>query len=137
MNRSHLLAAALWLPLAASAADLRVTVSDGPTTPSTLYVALHDSAGTYAAMQPLASQTAPLRNGTAQIVFLGLPPGRYALRAFADENGNAKLDTNMLGIPTERYGFSKDAKGAMGPPGFDAVAFPVEATDIATTIHLH
>ncbi|AMM24340.1 DUF2141 domain-containing protein [Variovorax sp. PAMC 28711] len=138
MNRFHLFAAALlMLPLAAGAADLRVAVSDGPATPSTLYIALYDSAATYAATQPLASQTAPLRNGAAQVAFLGLPPGRYALRAFADENGNGKMDANMLGIPTERYGFSNDARGVMGPPGFDAVALPVDAADVATTLHLH
>lgn len=137
MKHFHTLCAALLLPLAASAADMRVTVTEGPATPSVLYISLHDSAATYATAQPVASQTAPMRNGVAQVVFLGLPPGRYALRAFADENGNTKLDTNMLGIPTERLGFSNDAKGTMGPPGFDAAALPVEATDVATAIHLH
>ncbi len=137
MNRFHLFAAALLLPLAAGAADLRVAVSDGPAAPATLYIALYDSAEAYGATQPVASQTAPLRNGAAQIVFLGLPPGRYALRAFADENSNGKMDANLLGIPTERYGFSNDARGVMGPPGFDAVALPVDATDIATAVHLH
>ncbi|RYF31358.1 MAG: DUF2141 domain-containing protein [Comamonadaceae bacterium] len=137
MNRFHVLCAALLLPLAAHAADLRVAVTEGPATPSVLYIALYDSAESYAATKPLASQTAPLRNGSAEVVFLGLPPGRYALRTFADENDNAKLDANMLGIPTERYGFSNDAKGNMGPPGFDAVAMPVQGTDLATAIHLH
>ena len=137
MNRFHTLCAALLLPLAASAADLRVTVTEGPATPSVLYIALHDSAANYAATQPVASQTAPMRNGAAQVVFPGLPPGRYALRAFADENGNAKLDTNMLGIPTERYGFSNDAKGTMGPPDFEAAALPVGTSDLTTAIQLH
>lgn len=137
MNRFHTLCAALLLPLAASATDLRVTVTEGPNTPSVLYIALHDSAASYAATQPVASQTAPMRNGAAQVVFPGLPPGRYALRAFADENGNAKLDTNMLGIPTERYGFSNDAKGTMGPPDFEAAALPVGTSDLTTAIQLH
>ena len=137
MNHFHTLCAALLMPLAASAADLRVTVTEGAATPSVLYIALHDSAATYAAAQPVASQTAPMRNGAAQVVFLGLPPGRYALRAFADENGNTKLDTNMLGIPTERYGFSNDARGTMGPPDFEASALPVGTSDLTTVIHLH
>ncbi len=130
MNPSHALsalAAMLLLPLAATAADLRVTVSDGPSAPATLYVALFDTPEALAADKPLASQTLPLRDGTGQLVFIGLPPGRYVLKSFADENGNGKLDTNLVGLPTERYGFSNDAKGRMGPPGFDAAAVPLDA----------
>ncbi|CAN5559268.1 DUF2141 domain-containing protein [soil metagenome] len=115
-------AAALLIPLAADAADLRVTVSDGPAVPSTLYIALFASPDTMAADKPVASQTLQMREGNAQLVFMGLPPGRYVLKSFADENGNGKLDTNIVGLPTERYGFSNDAKGRMGPPGFDAAA---------------
>jgi uncharacterized protein (DUF2141 family) len=130
------LAAALALPLAASAADLRVTVSDGPTVPATLYVALFDTAEALAADKALAAQTLPLRDGKAQLVFAGLPAGRYVLKSFADENGNGKLDTNLVGLPIERYGFSNDARGRMGPPTFDAAAVPVEA-DSSIAFRLH
>lgn len=123
-------------PLAAHAADLRVTVADGPGAPAALYVALFDSADGFAADKSMAAQILPIRGGSAQLAFLGLPNGRYVLKLFADENGNARLDTNPLGLPTERYGFSNDAKGRMGPPGFDAAAFPLEA-DTALTVHLH
>ncbi|MET0543915.1 MAG: DUF2141 domain-containing protein [Variovorax sp.] len=133
MNPFRLLAAgaaALWLAMAAGAAgaaDLHVTVSDGPAAPSTLYVALFDTADALAADKALAAQTLPMRNGAAQLVFVGLPAGRYVLKSFADENGNGKLDTNLVGLPIERYGFSNDAKGRMGPPGFDAAAIPLDA----------
>ncbi|MDM0038724.1 DUF2141 domain-containing protein [Variovorax sp. J22G21] len=130
-----LCAAALLAPLAASAADLRVAVADGPAVPATLYVALYDSADAYAGGKSVASQTLPVRAGNAQLAFLGLPAGRYVLRLFADENGNGKLDANLLGLPIERYGFSNDAKGKMGPPTFDAASFPLEA-DTTTTVHL-
>ncbi|MDP9900833.1 DUF2141 domain-containing protein [Variovorax ginsengisoli] len=130
------LAAALLLPLAANAADLRVTVSDGPVASATLYVALFATAEAMAADKPLASQTLPMRDGTAQLVFIGLPQGHYALKSFADENGNGKLDTNLVGLPTERYGFSNDAKGRMGPPGFDAAAVQLDA-DSSIAFRLH
>ena len=128
-------AAALLAPFGAFAAELQLNVADGPAAASTLYVALFDSADAYSADKALASQTAPMRDGAAQIVFRGLAPGRYAVRMFADENGNAKLDTNLVGMPTERYGFSNDAKGNRGAPGFDAAAIGVEA-DVKTTVHL-
>ena len=130
-----LLMAAAWLPLAASAADLRVAVTDGPAAPATLYLAVFDSADAFASNQAVVSQKIELRDGAAQLVFSGLPAGRYVVKSFADENGNAKLDTNLLGLPTERYGFSNDARGRMGPPGFDAAAVPLDA-DHSITIRL-
>ncbi|MGJ7521260.1 DUF2141 domain-containing protein [Variovorax sp. LT1P1] len=131
------LAAALAIPLAAGAADLRVAVSDGPVVPATLYVALFDSAEALTADKALAAQTLPMRDGQAQLVFVGLPPGRYVLKSFADENGNGKLDANLVGVPIERYGFSNDARGRMGPPTFDAAAVPLETADRSIALRLH
>jgi uncharacterized protein (DUF2141 family) len=130
-----LCAAALLAPLGALAADLSLSVADGPAADATLYVALYDSAAGFTGSQSLAAQTVPMRAGTARLVFPGLAPGRYAVRAFADENGNGKLDTNLLGMPTERYGFSNDAKGNRGAPDFEAAAIGVDA-DLQTVIHL-
>ena len=130
-----LCAAALLAPLGALAADLSLSFADGPAADATLYVALYDSAAGFTGSQSLASQTVPMRAGTARLVFPGLAPGRYAVRAFADENGNGKLDTNLLGMPTERYGFSNDAKGNRGAPDFEAAAIGVDA-DLQTVIHL-
>ena len=123
-------------PFGALAADLSLSVADGPTANATLYVALYSAAASYADSKAVASQTAPMQDGKARLVFAGLAPGRYALRAFADENGNGKLDTNLMGMPIERYGFSNDAKGNRAAPGFDAAAIGVDA-DMQTIIHLH
>ncbi|MCR6477379.1 DUF2141 domain-containing protein [Variovorax sp. ZS18.2.2] len=127
-------AAALLAPLGALAADLSLSVADGPVADATLYVALYGSAAGFTGTA-LASQMVPMRAGAAQLVFPGLAPGRYAVRVFADENGNGKLDTNLFGMPTERYGFSNDAKGNLGPPEFDAAAIGID-TDLQTVIHL-
>ena len=35
---------------------------------------------------------------------------------------NGELDTNFIGLPKEGFGFSNDAMGRMGPPGFDAAS---------------
>lgn len=55
--------------------------------------------------------------------FPGLNAGTYAISVFHDENSNAKLDTNFMGIPREGVGASNNAKGHFGPPKFDAAAF--------------
>ena len=56
-----------------------------------------------------------------------VPPGLYAVEAFHDENDNAVLDRNFLGIPTEGMAFSNDARMHFGPPAFEAAAFVVSA----------
>lgn len=53
----------------------------------------------------------------------GLKSGTYAIALFQDLNGNSKLDTGIFGIPTEKYGFSNNAKGFMGSPSFKKAKF--------------
>ena len=65
-----------------------------------------------------------------------VPPGRYGVSVMHDKNANGKLDTNIVGIPTEPDGASRDARGRMGPPAFEDAAVDVQG-DTALTIHLH
>jgi uncharacterized protein (DUF2141 family) len=59
---------------------------------------------------------------------LDMPPGEYALVIYHDLNENGKLDTGLFGIPTEKYGFSNNAKGLMGrPPSYQKAK--IELTD--------
>ena len=59
-----------------------------------------------------------------RITFDDLPPGRYAIKLYHDANGNGELDTNMMGLPIEAYGFSGES-AHVGPPPFDVAAFDV------------
>ncbi len=87
-------------------------------------IAVFDSAEAWQAGEtPAAQAFAPVANQRAEWTFEQLPFGRYAYKLFHDENDNQKLDTNWAGIPRERYGFSNDARGFMGPPDFDAASF--------------
>lgn len=54
------------------------------------------------------------------IVDLNVPPGRYAVAVFHDENNNGVFDKNAFGLPTEAYGFSNNARGRFGPPDFNS-----------------
>lgn len=49
---------------------------------------------------------------------LDLPDGDYVISAYQDENGNQKLDTNLIGIPKEKFGFS-NYQGKNAPGSFD------------------
>lgn len=127
--------ATILAPVGAIAANLNLSVADGPAADATLYVALYNDAAGYANGAPVASQSVPMQGGQAQLVFRDLTPGRYALRMFADENGNGKLDTNFVGMPIERYGFSNNAKGNRAAPDFEAAAIRVDS-DLQTVVNL-
>ena len=78
-----------------------------------------------------------IRNTAARCDFEAIPPGTYALAVIHDENSNGKLDTNLVGMPTEGYGFSNNAKALIGTPSFSAAAFPYNGQTLEMTISLH
>lgn len=68
--------------------------------------------------------------------FDSLASGIYAVSIFQDENENGKLDSNFIGIPTEPYAFSNDAKGMFGPPSFEDCQFEIKDGVNEITINL-
>ncbi len=111
------------LPVAAG--ELRVTVRGLPVEQGELRIALYDSASGFKAEKRFRGVILPARKGDVRADFTDLPPGRYGIAVLQDLNGNGKLDTNFIGMPTEPYGFGNDAMGQMGPPGFDATTVQV------------
>ena len=52
-----------------------------------------------------------------------LKKGVYAISLFVDSNNNKIIDKNLLGIPTEQYGFSNNASGFLGSPSYKDASF--------------
>jgi len=75
--------------------------------------------------------------GTTTVTVPNVPPGTWAVLAYQDENDNGKLDRNLIGIPSENYGFSRDAAGRFGPPKFDEAAIEVGDETTVAAIKLH
>ena len=78
-----------------------------------------------------------VRDKQARCDFENIPPGTYALAVVHDENMNGKLDTNLLGIPKEGYGFSNDAKALLGAPTFSAASFLYDGQNLDLSISLN
>jgi uncharacterized protein (DUF2141 family) len=78
-----------------------------------------------------------IRDTQARCDFEDIPPGTYALAVIHDENMNGRLDTNLLRIPTEGYGFSNDARAWFGAPAFSAASFPYDGRSLELTLALH
>ena len=66
----------------------------------------------------------------------GLAPGRYGIMAFHDKNRDEKLNTLPIGLPTEPYGFSNNARGRFGPPNWRSASFEVGASPVSQSIRL-
>jgi len=102
----------------------------------TVLVALYDNERSFAKKRdPLAGAEAPPKNRGAVVVFKDVKPGRYALAFFHDENNNKDLDTSLLGVPAEAFGFSRDAMGKVGPPSFDAAAIVIPAGPVSVVMN--
>ena len=59
----------------------------------------------------------PISAGQVYVpVPLTVLPEKIAIAVFHDENDDSVLNKNAIGFPSERYGFSRNARGLTGPP---------------------
>jgi len=83
--------------------------------------------------RPVKQGNAIIRGGKVTVTYNGLKPGVYAVASIHDENGNGKLDTNFVGIPTEGIGVSNNPT-LLGKPDFAKSAFEITGN---TRIAIH
>ncbi|MDR0835402.1 MAG: DUF2141 domain-containing protein [Tannerella sp.] len=97
-----------------------------------LMVGLYDKEGFM--KKPVRGGMVKVSADTLTIVFENIPSGEYAISLYQDENDNRKLDMGLFG-PKEKWGFSNNAKGKMGPPTYENCKFKVEEdTEINITL---
>ena len=121
------------------AAELAIEVRGVRSGDGRLFVAVHgaQTSATFPAGDgAVAGFHRRARAGTLRFVLRDLAPGRYAVNAFHDENDNGELDTNIVGIPSEGYGFANNPGAAFGPPDFEAAAVTVGDTSEAAVLTL-
>jgi len=126
-------------PFAAHAADLTVLVDNVASDAGQVLVGVFDQAETFPRAM-LRGERAPAStrdaSGRVKLVFTGLAPGRYALSAFHDLDDNGKLNANVMGLPTEPYGFSRDARGNFGPPAFADAAVDMPEAGLTVKVRV-
>lgn len=86
-------------------------------------------------LQALGTDSWKIRNGLCEGRF-GLPTEitEIAIAAYHDVNDNGKLDRNAIGIPSERYGYSRDARGMTGPPSYEDAVVSISDAPIEISI---
>lgn len=123
------LLAALALPVQAMDPALEVVMGGVKDARGQVRVGIYADAKTFRKeAQALAVKTAPAAPGAVRVRFDALPPGRYAIMAYHDEDGNGELNRRLGMFPTEGYGLSNNPQ-VMGPPAFEDSAFALPRTD--------
>ena len=104
---------------------LQVEFSNIREVKGSIYVAVYDRESSFMKTDQIRSKKiVPVsEKGKLKISLGALPAGKYALSCFHDVNGNGKLDTNWMGIPSEPYGFSNNARPKFRAPKWAEAAF--------------
>ena len=111
-------------PASAAATELSVEIKGIASNSGDVYVAIYDKAEKWMKTS-LSSAKVAAKKGSVSVSFKDLPEGDYAISLYHDENGNGKMDSNVIGMPTEPYAFSNDAAGNFGPASFEQAKFTV------------
>ncbi len=77
-----------------------------------------------------------IAGGRVTQLVVDLEFGEYGISIYHDENENGKIDKRMFGIPVESYGFSNNARGRFGPPGYEEVKFMFNAPAMAISVEV-
>jgi uncharacterized protein (DUF2141 family) len=77
-----------------------------------------------------------IRDSTISITVPGLKAGDYAITLLDDTNENEKMDTGLMGIPKEGFGFSNDIKPNRKSPPFEECTFRISKGANRLTIHM-
>jgi len=125
------------LASAATAADLTLNLSTRGSG-GRIAVAVYRNAEAFRRGEgPVASRMVARTGAVTSLTIAGLAPGRYAVAAFHDTDGNGDLTLWPIGLPREAYGFSNDARGRFGPPSFARAAFDLPAVGATQAFRLH
>ena len=78
----------------------------------------------------------PAVRGVTVITLTHVEPGTWAVVVFHDKNNDGEVDTNLLGIPIEGVGFSRDPSLGLQGPSFSSAALVIGETGAVMDIHL-
>ncbi len=126
------------VPWVATADSLTLTIPNVESSEGRIMVQLLASEAQFRGESPAyGAVQQSVTTGEYRLTFGSLPAGTYALRVMHDMDGDGKLNSNIVGMPTEPWVMSNNAVGNFGPPDWDAVKFTVDghAEQVLTLNH--
>ncbi len=85
---------------------------------------------------PVRTLTLSQNRPVARAFVLNLPPGRYAIVAWQDLNGDGRPSRSRFGLTADPVGYSRAAQAARGAPSFDDAAFDLGSAGLTQRIVL-
>jgi uncharacterized protein (DUF2141 family) len=132
------IAAAVGVPTSdsetASTSIIVGTVTNLRSSRGTCYVSLYNRKTGFPGKAALATRKVRLTAKECTFSFEKLPKGDYSIAAYHDENNNGRLDTNLVGIPTEGFAFSNNPRTLMGPPSFAEATVSVHGARVPVSL---
>ncbi|ESZ88309.1 MAG: hypothetical protein Q27BB25_04790 [Blastomonas sp. CACIA14H2] len=118
-----------------SQAELTVTFEQIEIPEGQILLSLYDNEAAHDANgKPVRGAMAKVEGQAVSVRFEGLAPGRYAIKAFHDVDGDGKMKTNPFGMPLEPFAFSNNARPEGGPARWKGASFDVPAGASETRI---
>lgn len=119
--------------------QLNLLVSGLNNSKGNLMLAIYDNPQAFPSHPDLAFRLGKVKamEGSMGIGFPEFKPGIYAIAVFQDENENGKLDTNIVGMPKEPFGFSNNPKINFRAPTFDEAKIELHSSEQAFPIQLN
>lgn len=119
----------------AAAADLTVQIVGLRNATGQILVGLHNSSASFPSRwtRAIAVKRVPAAAGAA-VRFENVAPGRYAVIAVHDEDGDGDMTKTFIGLPVEGFGTSNNP-GFFGPPRFSPATFDLTG-DAAISIRI-
>ncbi len=112
---------------------LTIHIKNIPSSNGKIWVALYNQEeGFLEKEKAVKSTNISAQKGNMELTIDKIPAGKYAVAVFHDANGNDELDKNLIGAPSEPYGFSNNAKGIFGPPSFNKASFTIDKNKTIT-----
>ncbi|MGI9290850.1 MAG: DUF2141 domain-containing protein [Gammaproteobacteria bacterium] len=113
----------------ASNGVVEVRVEGVSSSKGTVYASIFLSAEGFPGDKDMAYdyRAAPAQNGSVVLTFDQVPAGKFVVAVLHDADSNEEMSFNLLGMPKEDYGFSRDARAKFGPPKFDKAAVSLQA----------
>ncbi len=99
-------------------------------------IAVFNSPEKWLGEQPIYSTTINVDGQSVTWKIKDVPYGDYGVAVLDDENGNGKMDKNVLGMPLEPYGFSNNVRITFGPPSWDKAKFTVKGSTTEVSIEV-
>ncbi len=82
------------------------------------------------------SRCVSVARGASSVTFTNLPYGNYAIAAIHDINNDGRLNQNVLGIPSEGFGFSNNPALRAGPASYAESQFFLSGTKTVVQIQM-